>query len=63
MILQKNIGIIKVKKENSIIEMQFAKGEYVAVYGKSKEPQIVKLEDGKLSVELLTGEGCFVTLL
>jgi hypothetical protein len=52
-----------VEKENSVIEMQFAKGEYAAVYGKDKEPQIVKLEEGKLSVELLTGEGCFVTLL
>lgn len=47
----------------STVEMEFSKGKYVAVYGIEDEPQIMKLKQGKLSVELSAGAGCFVTVL
>ena len=46
-----------------MVEMEISKGEYVAVYGLDSQPQIVKLEKGKLSVTLSAGHGCFVVLL
>lgn len=51
------------EKQTSTVEMQFTSGKYVAVYGKTAEPQIVKLEEGKVELELTTGEGCFITVL
>ncbi len=51
------------EKKNATVEAEFLKGEYVAVYGIDSQPQIMKLEKGKLSVTLPTGHGCFVTLL
>jgi hypothetical protein len=50
-------------KKNATVEMEFSKGKYAAIYGINNELQIVKLDDGKLSVMLPTGHGCFVTLL
>ena len=50
-------------KKNAMVEMEISKGEYVAVYGLDSQPQIVKLEKGKLSVTLSAGHGCFVVLL
>ena len=46
------------------IELEFnTESKYAAVYGLDDVAQIVKLEKGKLNVQLPTGEGCFVTLL
>ncbi len=50
-------------KTPSDIEIEFSKGKYVAIYGEGVEPEIVKLKNGKLNLELLTGEGLFITLL
>ena len=51
------------QKKTSNIEIEFSKGRYVAIYGEGAEPRIVKLENGKLNLEILTGEGLFVTIL
>ena len=51
-----------VLQQSSSVEMEFTKGEYAAVYGKDQAPQIIKLEKGKLQLELGVSEGLFVTL-
>lgn len=43
--------------------MKFNRDGYVAVYGASGEPEIVKLKKGELQLEMMAGEGRFVTLL
>lgn len=50
-------------ERNAAIDVEFSAGEYAAIYGVDKTPKVVKLQDGKLNLQLTTGKGCFVTLL
>ena len=45
------------------IEMEFSKGRYVVIYGQDGEPQMVQLNNGKLSLDLPSGAGYFITVL
>lgn len=47
----------------AVIETEFDGGRYALIYGGTGEPQLVKLENGKLRLELETGDARFVTLL
>ena len=47
---------------NALVEIEFSKGKYAVVYGINENPQIIEIKDGKISLELLSGEGLFITV-
>ena len=51
------------EKKTSTTTVKFGCDGYAAVYGKSGQPEIVKLKKGELQLEMASGEGRFVTLL
>ena len=48
---------------NAKVEIEFKNARYVVVYGDGEPTEIIKLENGKLNLELLSGEGRFITVL